>query len=81
MASLFPHEDEITKENIGDLILQKHTKEIEVQKENFDYQNPLHSRLQMPSAVFAAEDEEEDGLMGMVGNEMVSQIHKVRLQL
>ena len=53
MPSLFPHEEEITKENIADLILQKHTKEIEVQKEKFDYQNPLNARLHMPSAVFA----------------------------
>ena len=55
MASLFPHEEEITKENIADLILQKYTKEIEVQKEKFDYwyQNPLNARLHLPSAVFA----------------------------
>ena len=53
MASLFPHEEEITKENIADLILQKHTKEIEVQKKKFDYQNLLNARLQMLSAVFA----------------------------
>ena len=34
MASLFPHEEKITKENITELILQGHTKEIELQKEN-----------------------------------------------
>ena len=44
MPSLFPHEEEITKENIADLILQKYTKEIEVQKEKVDYQNPLNVR-------------------------------------
>ena len=44
MASLFPHEEGITKENIADLILQKHTIEIQVQKEKIDYQNPLNVR-------------------------------------